>query len=66
VFLDVLVSPFRLRILRLPTKTVSTELAPDELLCFRYLDVDFARFFESFLFDECDHSFEFIGDLFIA
>jgi hypothetical protein len=31
-----------------------------------YFNVDFTGFLDCFLFDKCDHSFEFIGDLFIA
>jgi hypothetical protein len=36
--------------------------------CYRglYLDVDFSGFLNRFLFDECNHPLEFVGDLFIA
>jgi hypothetical protein len=36
------------------------------LLCGPYLYVDFARLFNCFLLDECDHALELIGDLLIA
>ena len=62
MFLDGLVLLFRWRILRLPTQRIVSSW-PAMLF---YFDVDFTGLLDRFLFYECDHPLEFVGDLFIT
>ena len=66
MFPDELILLFLLQILRPPTIISITFPTFQNKSVREYFDLDFTGFLYCFLFDECNHSLEFVGDLFIA